>query len=94
MFKKLPMGMAALTFFKVGDCEAIQLKSVPNCTSYECHNNMVTIGYAGPEAAAEEEAKPKAVKPVKEKNQVIKGDKGAAMQIGSDSDPAWNSADG
>jgi hypothetical protein len=65
MFKKIPMGLAALTFFTVGDAEAVQLShkkhhkhhshsltglgesSVPNCTSYECKNNQVTIGYAG-----------------------------------------------
>jgi len=57
------MGLAALTFFTVGDAEAIQHKkhhrhhnqslaalsekSVPNCTSYECRNNQATIGYAG-----------------------------------------------
>jgi hypothetical protein len=30
----------------------LNAESVPNCTSYECRNNQVTIGYAGPQPAA------------------------------------------
>jgi hypothetical protein len=67
MFKQIPMGLAALTFFSAGgaaiklssfedsewnpDMEAVQVASQmgsrPNCTSYECRNNMSTLGYDG-----------------------------------------------
>jgi len=90
MFKRMPMGLAALTFFTVGDAQAVHLgkhkhhrhhdkslaslsaDSVPNCTSYQCKNNMATLGYSG----------------LLQTKFIDFNDQE------SNSDPAWNSADG
>ena len=61
MFKRIPMGLAALTFFNMEETQGVQLakhrrhhdrtyaglESIPNCTSYECKNNQAVLGYAG-----------------------------------------------